>query len=381
MTTALELDAEREVQLSPSATAMVWMGPRRAHEMVAVPGVRLTVGEVLVRVELATICGSDVHTIEGRRAAPSPLVLGHEHVGRVTHLGAGDIRSADGTPVRVGDRIVWSIFASCGACDRCRSGLSQKCRSLRKYGHERIAAGWDLSGGFATHVHLRAGTAIVHVGERLSAEVLAPLSCGTATAAAALQRADAVRDVDDAVVLVTGAGLIGLTTAAMAADRGATVIVSDPDVARRSLARRFGAAATVDPQDGTDGIRTALSVLGREDVDIVIEASGAGPAVAAGLATVGVGGVIVLVGSVFPAAAIPLDAESIVRRLVTLRGVHNYTADDLVAASRFLRAGHRTYPFVELVGATYPLEDLDAAVLAAAAADHVRVGVRPAHTL
>lgn len=377
MVTTLAPAAARDIVLSPSATAMVWMGPHRPHEIVAVPGVRLAAGDVLVRVELATICGSDVHTVEGRRGAPAPLVLGHEYVGRVEHVGAGDVRSADGTPVRVGDRVVWSIFASCGSCDRCRDGLAQKCRSLLKYGHERIASGWELSGGFATHVHVRAGTAIVHVGERLAAEILAPLSCGTATAAAALRSADGVRGIDDATVLVTGAGLIGLTTAAMAADRGAAVIVSDPDPARRARARRFGAAATVDPGDGTDGIRGALEALSRDDVDVVVEASGAGAAVSAALDIVGVGGVVVLVGSVLPAAAVPLDAESIVRRLITIRGVHNYTAEHLLEAARFLRARHLAYPFADLVGRTHRLEDLDAATAAAAAADHVRVGIRP----
>lgn len=375
--TTLAVDAGRDVNLTPSATAMVWMGPDRPHEVVAVPGARLAAGELLVRVELATICGSDVHTIEGRREAPTPLVLGHEYVGRVEHVGPGDISSADGTAVRVGDRIVWSIFANCGTCDRCRDGLTQKCRSLLKYGHERITPGWDLGGGFASHVHLRAGTAIVHVGERLPAEVLAPLSCGTATAAAALARANAVCDLDDATVLITGAGLIGLTASAMATDRGATVIVSDPDPARRSLAHRFGAVATVDPRDGTPGIRAALDAHRRADVNIVIEASGAGAAVAAGLDVVGVGGVVVLVGSVFPADPVPLDAEGIVRRLVSLCGVHNYAADDLVAAARFLLARYRAYPFAALVGETFPLTRLDDAVVVAATAEHVRIGVHP----
>ena len=68
-------------------------------------------------------------------------------------------------------------------------GMPQKCRELRKYGHEKIAPRWELTGGFATHVHLRAGTAIVRVGEDLPASVLAPASCGTATAWAALARA------------------------------------------------------------------------------------------------------------------------------------------------------------------------------------------------
>ncbi len=376
--TSVTVEADLDVCLTPSATAMVWMGSGKPHEIVAVPGIRLAAGEVLVRVELATVCGSDVHTIQGHRSAPTPLVLGHEYVGRVEHVGQGEILSASGIPVRVGDRIVWSIFACCGTCDRCRSGLSQKCRSLVKYGHEPITPGWDLNGGFASHVHLRAGTAIVHVGERLAAEALAPLPCGTATAVAALAHAEAARELDDATVLVTGAGLIGLTACAMATDKGATVIVSDPDPARRSLAERFGAAAAVDPRDGAGGITAALNAHRRESVDVIIEASGSGSAVAAGLDIVGIGGVVILVGSVFPAAPVPMDAESVVRRLISLRGVHNYGPENLVSAARYLLDRHRAYPFGELVGQIFPLTRLDDAVAVAAGAGHVRIGVRPA---
>src|SRR5206468_4245671 len=77
----------RDVALRPSATAMVWIGVGHPHETIAVPGVSLADGDVLVAVEMSTICGSDVHTVQGRRTAPVPLVLGHESVGRVIATG------------------------------------------------------------------------------------------------------------------------------------------------------------------------------------------------------------------------------------------------------------------------------------------------------
>jgi hypothetical protein len=134
--------ATRDVLLSPPATAMVWLGQDRHHEAIAVPGVRLSEGDVLVEVELSTVCGSDVHTVSGHRAAPTPLVLGHEYVGRVVAV-LDEVRSVDGTPIRVGDRVVWSIMTACGRCDRCARALPQKCRDVRKYGHERLTARGD----------------------------------------------------------------------------------------------------------------------------------------------------------------------------------------------------------------------------------------------
>jgi putative phosphonate catabolism associated alcohol dehydrogenase len=367
------------VELTPPAVAMVWVGHGRAHEAVAVPGVELADGEALVAIELSTVCGTDVRIVAGHLAAPTPLVLGHEFVGRIVAV-SGDVRAIDGSRLREGERVVWSVDVACGSCDRCRRGIPQKCRELLTYGHERLAARWELTGGFASHAHLRPRTAIVRVDENTPAEVLAPATCGTATAWAAVDRADRVVDVDGAVVLVTGAGLIGLTAAAIATDRGARVIVSDPDPARRELARRFGAVAVVDPGDPSrpDDLQQAVAVAGGTEIDVVIEASGSAAAVESAICEVGVGGVVVLVGSISPSAKIALDPEQTVRTLLTIRGVHDYTPDDLAAAAGYLHERHRAYPFVELVGERMPLAEVDAALVAAGPGGPVRVALDPA---
>lgn len=67
----------------------------------------------LVRVSLCTVCGSDLHTFTGRRKEKTPCVLGHEPVGVVEEVN-GDLRDVTGDPVRVGDRVVWSVAVSCG---------------------------------------------------------------------------------------------------------------------------------------------------------------------------------------------------------------------------------------------------------------------------
>ncbi|MBO9625965.1 MAG: alcohol dehydrogenase catalytic domain-containing protein [Microbacterium sp.] len=346
----------RDVALRPAATAMVWLGEGHPHEMIAVPGVALGDGDVLVAVEMSTICGSDVHTVQGRRAAPTPLVLGHESVGRVIATGDDGAVAVDGTPLRIGDRVVWSVTISCGACDRCLAGLSQKCRTLGKYGHDRVGGHGDLTGAFGSHVQLRAGTAIVRVPEALPAAALAPASCATATAWAAVARSG--RSLDGAAVRIHGAGLVGLSAAAIAVDQGAIVEVLDPNPERRALAARFGATA-----------------LDREP-DVVIEASG--HAVAQALDGVAVGGTVVLVGSVFPADPVPLDAESIVRRLLTITGVHNYTGSELADAVAFLAGRGRAYPFADAVGEVRQLADLDAALAAASAPGApLRIGLIP----
>jgi putative phosphonate catabolism associated alcohol dehydrogenase len=344
--------------LELDATAMVFRGPGTPHVPLAVPRVVLEAGELLVAVELATVCGSDVHTVAGARPGPTPSVLGHEFVGAVVAVGPSAPTAVDGTPLTVGDRVVWSLTASCAECDRCRRGLSQKCRDLRKYGHEAVAGHWELSGGFATHVHLRRGTAVVRIDERVPAAVMAPVTCGGATAWAAVRAAQEVVPLTGARVLVTGGGLIGLNACAMATDLGARVSVADPDPERRRLATDFGAHGS---PDGT--------------YDVVIEASGARSAVAQALDVVDTGGVVVLVGSVLPTPAVDLDPERVVRGLLTVRGVHNYVPADLAGACTWAQDRSAVYPLADLVGATYPLRDLDLAL--ARSGDAVRVAVDP----
>jgi putative phosphonate catabolism associated alcohol dehydrogenase len=361
MRVLLPHEERQDVALRPAATAMVWLGVGQAHETVAVPGVALGRGDVLVAIELSTVCGSDVHTIQGHRSAPTPLVLGHESVGRVIAVGEAGPMAADDSALRIGDRVVWSVTVSCGTCDRCAGGFTQKCRTLAKYGHERIEPRWELTGGFASHAHLRAGTTIVRVPEALPAAILAPASCATATAWAAVARGAAGRSLEGVRVLVYGAGLVGLSAVAIAADAGAEVTVVDPSAARRTFAERFGGVG-------------AVAATG--PADMVIEASG--HAVADAIAAADIGGTVVLVGSVFPADPVPFDAESIVRRLVTVTGVHNYTATDLAASVGFLAGRGRAYPFSEVVGAVYPLDDVDAALAAASAPGApLRVALNP----
>jgi len=348
----------RDVTLRPAATAMVWTGVDHPHETIAVPGVALGDGDVLVAIEMSTICGSDVHTVQGRRTAPTPLVLGHESVGRVIAIGDDGALGVDGSPLRIGDRVVWSITVSCASCDRCLRGMPQKCRTLGKYGHDRVGAHGDLTGAFGSHMQLRAGTAIVRVPEALPASVLAPASCATATAWAAVARAARWRDLEGAAVRIHGAGLVGLSAAAIAAEFGADVEVRDPNPKRQALAARFGA-------EGLD-----------REPDVVIEASG--HAVTDALEGVAVGGMVVLVGSVFPADPVPFDAESIVRRLVTIAGVHNYTGAELAEAVAFLAGRGRAYPFADAVGAVRPLADIDAALAAASERGApLRIGLVP----
>ncbi|HEX4148410.1 MAG TPA: alcohol dehydrogenase catalytic domain-containing protein, partial [Pirellulales bacterium] len=124
--------------------------------------------EMIVRVLGCTLCGSDLHSYEGRRAVPVPTVLGHEIVGKIETLGdSAERRDLAGNTLQLGDRIAWAIVASCGKCFYCRRGLPQKCQRAVKYGHEAFRPGRELLGGLAEHCLLVRGTAIVKLPDEI----------------------------------------------------------------------------------------------------------------------------------------------------------------------------------------------------------------------
>ena len=164
-------------------------------------------GAALCKVRMSTICGSDLHTISGRRREPTPIILGHEIIGEVVALGDGLERDGFGDELRVGDRVTWSIMASCGDCFYCNLDLPQKCESLRKYGHTSCDESPHLTGGYAELVYLWPGTAIFRVPDALPDEVATPANCALATVVNGM---DAIGLAAGETVLIQGAGLLGL---------------------------------------------------------------------------------------------------------------------------------------------------------------------------
>lgn len=363
--------------LPQSIRASVFHAPGQPLELQEFPTPTLAADEILVRIDCCTLCGSDLHTYLGRRHGPAPSVLGHEMVGRIAAFGpAHNQLDWRGAALAIGDQVSWAVAASCGDCYFCHHELPQKCQRLFKYGHECCAGAHPLSGGLAEFCHLATGSAILRVPEGIPDAVASSANCATATAAAAFRAAGGCHDKS---VLIQGAGLLGLTAAAMAhADGASHVFVADVDPARLATATRFGATATINVQEG-DTTALAAQIHRATDnrgVDVAFEMSGAPTAVPQGLTVLRPGGRYILVGAVRPVGDIPLEVEQVVRRMWRLEGVHNYAPRDLAAALDFL-AAHPEFPFAEQVAGEFSLHEVDTAFARMIDAKAIRVAVRP----
>lgn len=273
-----------------------WRGGSRftideAPEPVAGPG------QVMVAVEAAGICGTDIHATQGLFPWTPPLVLGHEYSGVVRAVGRGVSRSL------LGRAVACEPSYGCGECAECEAGRISQCpRAVRV-------------GGFAERVALPARC--VHPLPRGLDAVTAAL---TEPAACCLAGLEAFPMPPAATVLVIGGGIMGLLTMVLARRRGARrLILSDPVEERRQIATRHGATAVVDPAKESLAERVMALTHGR-GVDVACEAVGKPELVAEAVRLTRPTGVVQLVGVSPKGSHLALDLWDVHFRGIRLGG-------------------------------------------------------------
>lgn len=345
--------------MTATATVAIFEAPGRPFrlEQIKLPKT-LADDEALIEISLATICGSDIHTVEGRRNEPTPAVLGHEGVGRVVAAGPG-------RTWMLGSRVTWTSASSCGQCAACSDyGLPQKCPDVFKYGHAPIADGCGLHGTYATHLLVRAGTTLIPLPGHVADIAAAPANCALATMAAVTEQLPR----NTRVAVIQGAGLLGLLGCALLRHAGVPrVVVVDPNEARLTAVPSFG---------GVPAHGAALVPLRPGEADVVIEVAGNPAAVPEGLKLLRPGGHYLLAGMVHPDSAISVTGEELIRRCITLRGFHNYAPRHLHAAVEFL-SRNPSIPWETLVSPAFPLSRIDEAFSLAASRRWPRVALQP----
>jgi L-iditol 2-dehydrogenase len=312
--------------------------------------------DVLVRVEMAGLCGTDYRIWSGDRPVRYPLILGHEFVGRIEAVGAAVPR------LRLGQRVVAEPNYSCGRCPLCLEGNRNLCP-------RRTAIGIDVDGAFADLA-------------RLPAKCCWPVpdSVGDDAAVMTEPLAVVVRAVNRGTpkpretAAVIGAGTLGLLALQVLRAAGARVLVVSRSARRFDLARALGAAETHAVADGPLEA-AARRFSGREGVDLVVETAGTAEAVNHAVAVVRPGGRVVLTG--LPHEATTLSFFPVVRHEITIIGSMIYQ-DEFPQALRLLETGLvRTGP---LLTHRFDLGAIDAAFAAHREPASIKVAVVPRGT-
>lgn len=291
-------------------------------------------GEVVVRVEAAGVCGTELHFVDGLLTpADAPMTLGHEVAGAVEEVGA----QVDG--FAPGDRVAVQYFHPCGRCRFCRGGRENICEQPLGF----LAFATD--GGFAEFVKVPA-SALVRVPEGLSAAQAAPLCCSATTA---LHAASVAGVSSGQTAVVYGTGGVGLALVQVLVHFGLRVVAVGRTPEKLRAAESCGAAFTVDASSGGVAERVRELVGG---ADAVFELVGTAESGAEALGCTDRGGSLVYIGYSFDRLALnPLELVVPEQRVLT--SVSNTRAEleqalELAAAGVLTPAVAGTAPLVEV---------------------------------
>lgn len=279
-------------------------------------------GELLVRVEAAGLCHSDLSAINGSRPRPTPTMLGHEAAGVVEEVGAGI------TDVEPGDHVVLTFVPSCGHCAECAAGRPALCIAAAAANREGrlIGGGTRFRCGdqpihhylgvsaFAQHTVAARGSVVV-VPKDVPLDIAAMLGCALLTGFGAVVNTAGVRPGES--VAVFGLGGVGLSAIMAAAVAGAyPVIAVDPIPVKRELALELGATHAVDPTTEPDAVRE----LSSGGVEHAIECVGSATVLEDAYRNAARGGTTVAVGLPHPEHTVSLPAVSFAGDGRVLRG-------------------------------------------------------------
>lgn len=315
-------------------------------------------GEVKLKVMAAGVCGTDIKIRHGQAFSRPPVVLGHELSGQVVALGEGV------TSVQVGDRVVSETAqVVCGTCAYCRSGHYLMC-------DKRLSIGYGVDGGMAAYCVVRED--ILH---RLPDGVDYDNGALCEPAAVAVHAVlDHLRLLPTDVVLVSGAGAIGLLAAQVAKSCGASVILTGltADAARLETARALGIDHTVDVQR-EDVAALVASVTQGRGVDAAFECSGSLPGVRTAMAQLKKMGRLVQVGLTKP--ALEIEYSLLTAREIALIGTFGHRWESWETALRLIADGKvRTAP---LITHRFPLDAWEEAFRVAEAQEGIKVLLYP----
>lgn len=320
-------------------------------------------GAVLLRITQAGICGSDLHTWRGDQILtplpPQGRVMGHEGTGVIHKLGKGVTTDSLGTPVREGDRVIYSAIVTCNHCHMCLRGEPNFCVSRSGY---RPAGEWPyFVGTYADYYYLTPNHVFFRAPDELPDEVLGPVNCAMGTVTQGLLSAGCREGMQ---VVIQGAGGLGLTATAMAKDMGADrVIVLDRLENRLKLAEEFGADYTINIEEfNTPRMRMerVWELTRGRGADIVMELVGRAELLAEGITFLSNGGTFVEIGDIVRGPTVEIDPSTLLRGKKII-GSAMYRPHLLADIINFLVRKQHQLPFNKMVSHQFKLADVNEA--------------------
>lgn len=293
-----------------------------SYEPAAIPSIGSS--DVLVRVKIASICGTDLHIYGWDRWSQGrikpPVTLGHEFCGVIEKVGS------EVGALKEGDFVSAEMHVNCGHCHQCRVGEAHICPNVK-------IIGIDQDGAFAEFVRIPATNIIKldpSIPEHYGA-ILDPLGNAVHTVLAG--------QVAGQTVLVTGCGPIGLMSIAVAKACGSSIVfATETNEHRRGMAKKMGADVVLNPA-AEDAVAKIHGETGGTGVDVLLEMSGNPTAIQQGFKALRAGGRASLLG--IPTESVPLDlVNDVIFKGATVQGIYGRRMyETWVQMTALLKAG------------------------------------------
>jgi alcohol dehydrogenase len=322
-------------------------------------------GELLVRIEAAGVCHSDISVVDGSRIRPLPMALGHEAVGVVEQLGPG-VRD-----VAAGDHVVLTFVPSCGLCAECSAGRPALCLpAAAANGSGNLLHGpsvlRDSKGqvvyhhlgvsGFANYAVVARESAVV-IPKDVPLQTAALFGCAVLTGTGAVLNTASVRPGQS--VAIFGLGGVGLSAVMGAAVASAYPIIAvDPVESKRKVALELGATAALSPEEAATGIKD----LTGGGVEIGFEAAGVPAVLEAAFKATRRGGTTVAMGLPHPSKVLSLPALAFAGEGRTLTGSYMGSSAPQRDIPRYIALWKaKRLPVEKLQSATLPMSQINEA--------------------
>ena len=270
-----------------------------------VPEPEVGINDVLIRVDRAGICGTDLHIYKwdawAQKTIPVPMVVGHEFVGEVIRVGSNV------SDFHLGETVSAEGHVVCGRCRNCLAGRRHLCKDTKGIGVNRTGAFAEFISVPMTNVwHHRNGI------DRDVASIFDPFGNAVHTALSF--------DVLGEDVLITGAGPIGIMAVAIVKHAGARhVVITDVNDYRLELAKKIGATMTVNAKSGSlPDVQKRLGM--KEGFDVGLEMSGNPAAFRDMIDNMAHGGKIAMLG--IPSESMAIDWNKVVFNMLTIKGIY-----------------------------------------------------------
>ncbi|MUW13969.1 zinc-binding dehydrogenase [Halorubrum sp. CBA1125] len=346
--------------------------------------------EVLLRVELSGICGSDVHMNEGGMDLDFPVVPGHEFAGVIEEVG-DDVRTdSKGEEITEGDAATVVPGIVCGDCWYCDNVPARPttCENRDVYGYFNVDEPPYGHGGFSEYVVIEDRASFYKLPDDMDVELGAlaePLSVATH----ALEQAykPGMPHAREGFgpgksIAVQGVGPVGLLTVAAANNAGAgNIIVIDAVEKRLEFARKFGADNLVDltEHDGDEALNEHVSSLTNGNVgpDVVVESAGYPPAVRQGIEILRDGGTLVEVGHFAYNGEVEINPTRLVQKYVDIRGSLVYPPSQFETSIELLDQLDGEVPFRDLFNYKVGFEGAEEAYEKQANGEAYRATIHP----